>query len=173
MFLRFPSWNRPVPSGHPANRTCRPQFLSSRLPVPFLHLPIPVLYSLTKIDEEIAQVDAEIAQTDTEMAQIDGEIAGLDEQIRVFQATIEYAGQYSDQTVEYVQASLDYSFKPAFTFSRFSSIIPSGFLISSFISSKLKHDGQFRGDLHEYKREPGYPFDDTKADRVFHRGCIR
>ena len=65
--------------------------------------------SLTKIDEEIAQVDAEIAQTDTEMAQIDGEIAGLDEQIRVFQATIEYAGQYSDQTVEYVQASLDYN----------------------------------------------------------------
>lgn len=65
--------------------------------------------SLTKIDEEIAQVDAEIAQTDTEIAQIDGEIAGLDEQIRVFQATIEYAGQYSDQTVEYVQASLDYN----------------------------------------------------------------
>ena len=105
--------------------------------------------SLTKIDEEIAQVDAEIAQTDAEMAQIDGEIAGLDEQIRVFQATIEYAGQYSDQTVEYVQASLDYNAPASGTVDEVKGVLneyPNGETVDGLINSLQERISALEGE---------------------------
>ena len=62
---------------------------------------------LTRIDEEIAQTDEKITQNEAEIARVDEEIANIDKQIGIFQDTINYAGQYSDQTVGYVYASLE------------------------------------------------------------------
>lgn len=61
---------------------------------------------MNRIDEEIAQKDGEIAQTEEQIAQIEEEIVRIEEQIEVLDATMEYAQNYSGQTVGYVQEAL-------------------------------------------------------------------
>lgn len=61
---------------------------------------------LNRFDEQIAEKDGQIAQTESEIAQTKGEIARIDGEIGTYNAVIEYAGNYSDQTVGYVQEYL-------------------------------------------------------------------
>ncbi len=61
---------------------------------------------LNRFDEQIAEKDGQIAQTESEIAQTKEEIARIDGEIGTYNAVIEYAGNYSDQTVGYVQEYL-------------------------------------------------------------------
>ena len=61
---------------------------------------------LNRFDEQIAEKDEQIAQAESEIAQTKEEIARIDGEIGTYNAVIEYAGNYSDQTVGYVQEYL-------------------------------------------------------------------
>ncbi len=61
---------------------------------------------LNRFDEQIAEKDGQIAQTESEIAQTKEEIARIDGEIGTYNAVIGYAGNYSDQTVGYVQEYL-------------------------------------------------------------------
>ncbi len=61
---------------------------------------------LNRFDEQIAEKDEQIAQTESEIAQAQEEIARIDGEIGTYNAVIGYAGNYSDQTVGYVQEYL-------------------------------------------------------------------
>lgn len=61
---------------------------------------------LSRIDEQIAEKDAQIAEADEEIARIQEEADRIDGEIGTYNAVIEYAGNYSDQTVGYVQDCL-------------------------------------------------------------------
>lgn len=61
---------------------------------------------LNRFDEQIAEKDEQIAQTESEIAQTKEEIARIDGEIGTYNAVIGYAGNYSDQTVGYVQEYL-------------------------------------------------------------------
>ncbi len=61
---------------------------------------------LSRIDEQIAEKDAQIAEVDGEIARIQEEADRIDGEIGTFYAVIEFANNYSDQTVGYVQECL-------------------------------------------------------------------
>lgn len=72
--------------------------------------------SAGSIDDQIAEIDRQIAMVDEQAAALDGQIAALDAQIAeidgqmaAIDATISYAGNYPDQTVEYIQSSLEHT----------------------------------------------------------------
>lgn len=64
---------------------------------------------IAEIDRQIAQVDEQAAMLEEQMAAIDAQIAVIDGQIAAIDATISYAGNYPDQTVEYIQSSLEHT----------------------------------------------------------------
>lgn len=62
---------------------------------------------IAQIDAEITQKETEITQKETEITQKETEIAETDAKISAINATINYAGSFEGQNVEYVQNMLD------------------------------------------------------------------